>query len=83
MKRLPFYILLTITAIVMIYPLIWLIGASFKTNDEIFSSVWFMPESVDFSSYRNAWQTVTPYDMGHYFMNTFMIIIPWLKSFSR
>lgn len=76
MKRLPFYLILTIAAVVMIYPLIWLIGASFKTNDEIFSSVWFMPESIDFSSYRNAWQTVTPYNMGHYFMNTFMIIIP-------
>lgn len=76
MKRLPLYLLLTVSAAVMLYPLLWLIGASFKTNDEIFSSVWFMPESFDFSVYRNAWNTVTPYDMGHYFVNTFMIIIP-------
>lgn len=76
MKKLPLYLLLTAAGIVMIYPLLWLIGASFKTNDEIFSSVWFMPESLDMSVYRSAWKTVTPYDMGHYFLNTFAIIIP-------
>jgi oligogalacturonide transport system permease protein len=76
MKRIPVYLLLTVIAAVMLYPLLWLIGASFKTNDEIFGSVWFMPESFDLSVYKGAWKTVTPYTMGHYFRNTFMIIIP-------
>ena len=76
MKKLPFYLLLTAVAVVMIYPLLWLVGASFKTNDEIFSSVWFMPDNFDMSVYKSAWETVTPYDMGHYFINTFLIIIP-------
>lgn len=76
MKKLMFYLTLTILAAVMLYPLLWLLGASFKSNDEIFSSVWFVPKSLDFSVYKSAWQTVTPYNMGHYFLNTFMIIIP-------
>ncbi|MBQ6181988.1 MAG: carbohydrate ABC transporter permease [Ruminococcus sp.] len=76
MKKLPVYLLLTAVGIVMLYPLLWLIGASFKSNDEIFSSVWFMPSSFDTDIYKNAWKTVTPYTMGHYFLNTFMIIIP-------
>lgn len=76
MKKIPLYILLTCIAVLMIYPLLWLIGASFKSNDEIFSSVWFMPESFDFSVYAQAWQTVTAHNMGHYFLNTFCIIIP-------
>lgn len=60
----------------MLYPLLWLVGASFKTNSEIFSSVWFMPDSFSFEAYRNGWQTVTPFTMGHYFLNTFKIIVP-------
>ncbi|MCM1133603.1 MAG: carbohydrate ABC transporter permease [Ruminococcus flavefaciens] len=76
MKKIPVYILLTCGAVVMIYPLLWLFGASFKSNDEIFSSVWFMPERFDFSVYVRAWQTVTGHNMGHYFLNTFRIIIP-------
>lgn len=76
MKKLPVYLLLTAIAVVMIYPLLWLLGASFKTNDEIFTSVWFMPDSFDFDAYKNAWRTVTPYSMGHYFFNTFLIILP-------
>ena len=76
MKKAFMYLLLTAIAVVMIYPLLWLAGASFKSNDEIFSSVWFIPPHFDFSVYVRAWRTVTPYTMGHYFINTFMIIIP-------
>lgn len=76
MKKFVFYLTLTLLAAVMLYPLLWLLGASFKSDDEIFSSIWFVPKSLDFSVYKSAWQTVTPYSMGHYFLNTFMIIIP-------
>ena len=41
MKKIIPYLLLTMAAVVMIYPVLWLIGASFKSNDEIFSSIWF------------------------------------------
>lgn len=76
MKKAIPYILLTFGGVVMVYPLLWLIGASFKSNSEIFSSAWFMPENLDFSVYAKAWQTVTGHTMAHYFFNTFCIIIP-------
>ena len=76
MKKLFTFALLLVLGAATLYPLLWLIGASFKTNEEIFSSIWFMPKSLDWNSYRNAWQTVTPYDMGHYFTNTFALILP-------
>ena len=76
MKKLFLYLLLTAVGAVMLYPLLWLVGASFKTNEEIFSSIWFMPRSFCTDSYKNAWETVTPYNMWHYFLNTFAIIIP-------
>lgn len=76
MKKIILCLTLIISSVIMIYPLLWLAGAAFKSNSEIYSSVWFMPDSFSFDSFRNAWQTVTPYTMGHYFLNTFMIIIP-------
>ncbi|MDE5771905.1 MAG: carbohydrate ABC transporter permease [Ruminococcus sp.] len=76
MKKIPVYLILTITALIMLYPLLWLIGASFKSNGEIYGSVWFMPENFDFEVYINAWKTNTGYTMGHYFLNTFAVIIP-------
>ena len=76
MKKALTYLILTVIATIMIYPLLWLLGASFKTNEEIFSSVWFMPSRIEMSVYSKAWQTVTPFTMGHFFLNTFKIIVP-------
>ena len=33
------YFVLIAVGFVMVYPLIWMVGATFKTNNEIFSSV--------------------------------------------
>ena len=33
------YVILLAVGVVMVYPLIWMIGASFMTNEQIFSSV--------------------------------------------
>ena len=70
------YVILILVGIVMLYPLLWLLGASFKTNAEIFTSINFIPKRIDFSSYVNGWRTGTQYTFTKYFMNTFMIIIP-------
>lgn len=76
MKKLLIHIILIIGSVIMIYPLLWLVGASFKSNDEIFTSAWFVPERLDFSVYVRAWQTATEHTMLRYFLNTFAIIIP-------
>lgn len=75
-KKISIYSLMFLIAVVMIYPLLWLLGASFKSNSEIFSTIWFIPDSINFDIWKSAWKTVTPYTMGHYFINTFSIIIP-------
>lgn len=70
------YVLLTLVAFIMLYPILWLIGASFKTNSEIFSSIGFIPNSIDFDAYIKGWQTGTEYTFTTYFMNSFKIVIP-------
>ena len=43
------YTILVIGAIIMLYPMLWLIGASFKTNSEIFTSIGIIPKRFDFT----------------------------------
>lgn len=70
------YALLFAVGFLMLYPLIWLVGASFKTNSEIFSSAGFLPESPTLDGYLKGWQTSTPYTFGRFFWNSFLIILP-------
>ncbi|GGB19330.1 carbohydrate ABC transporter permease [Allosediminivita pacifica] len=70
------YSLLTVIGLVMIYPLIWLVGASFKTNSEMFSSPGFWPSEPTLQGYIDGWQTSTPYTFGRFFLNSMWIIIP-------
>lgn len=70
------YTLLTVVGLIMLYPLIWLIGASFKTNSEIFNSIGFIPQDPTLDGYRKGWETSTPYTFGRFFWNTFLIILP-------
>lgn len=48
------YIILIGVGFLMIYPLIWMVGASFKNNTEIFTSAGFIPEEVTFDGYITA-----------------------------
>jgi oligogalacturonide transport system permease protein len=75
-KTTGLYIILIFVAVFMMYPIIWLVGASFKSNADIFTSIWFMPKAFDFAPYIQGWKTGTEYTMGHYFINTFEIVIP-------
>lgn len=70
------YFILVMGAIVMLYPMLWLIGASFKTNSEIFTSIGIIPKSFDFTPYIKGWQTGTEHTFATYFKNSFKIVIP-------
>lgn len=70
------YTLLIAVGFVMIYPLLWLIGASFKTNSEMFSSPWFWPKEPTIQGYIDGWKTSTPYTFGRFFLNSLWIVIP-------
>ncbi len=70
------YTLLIVVGFIMIYPLLWLIGASFKTNQEIFASPWFWPEEPTFQGYVDGWKTSTPYTFATFFINSMQIVIP-------
>jgi oligogalacturonide transport system permease protein len=70
------YLILGCIAFLMLYPLIWLVGASFKTNSEIFSSAGFWPSKIEFGAYAAGWKTSSEYTFATYFINSFLITIP-------
>ncbi|MCC5959477.1 MAG: carbohydrate ABC transporter permease [Rhodobacteraceae bacterium] len=70
------YSLLITVGFLMLYPLLWLVGASFKTNSEIYGSIGFIPQEPTLEGYRKGWETSTPYTFGRFFWNTFLIILP-------
>ena len=72
----PRYIVLAAVSILMLYPLVWLVGATFKSNGEIFTQIGFWPSHFDFGAYARGWKTSTEYTFATYFLNSFLITIP-------
>lgn len=52
----PVYMLLFIWAILVIFPLLWLIYSSFKTNQELYASVWGLPAHLEWDNFARAWR---------------------------
>lgn len=68
--RVLLYFVMILLALAYIYPLIWLLVNSLKTNTEIFSSPWALPEVIQFKNYATAWKTG---NIGRYFVNSVVV----------
>ena len=71
------YTLLIAVGFIMVYPLIWMVGATFKTNSEIFTSAWFWPKNPVFDGYENAFKNYGgKINLILSMLNTYKIVIP-------
>jgi len=75
-SRAVLYFLLAVLAVFMVYPLLWMIAATFKPNLEIFTSVGLVPSTLVTDSYSRGWRSVGNYTFTTYFWNTFVMVIP-------
>ena len=75
-KRGLLYAFLIALATVMIYPLLWMAGSSFKENQEIFTSLSIFPSKWDFSAYPEGWRGNGRITYTRYFLNTFLLVVP-------
>jgi raffinose/stachyose/melibiose transport system permease protein len=76
LRRLPGGILLTLLLIIMVYPLIWLLLSSFKTQSEFLNEPFYsLPSSLDPGNYISAFTTG---DMGTYILNSVIAVFPSL-----
>lgn len=66
------YVLLIGFTILCIYPLVWLFLASFKTNAELYTNTWGLPEQWSMTNYVNA---VVKGGVFRYFGNSVIIAV--------
>lgn len=65
--------LIILFGIGMLYPLLWMVSASFKTDVEIFQGLNFWPETPTLHNYLAGWRGVSGYTFGRFFLNSFFI----------
>lgn len=71
------YTVLTAVGIFMIYPLLWMIGATFKPNNEIFSGLNILPKKATFEGYLNAMKNYGgDINIWKAMLNTYSYVIP-------
>jgi oligogalacturonide transport system permease protein len=80
-KRVTFtilrYIILTLVGFIMIYPLLWMISATFKNNQEIFSGIGLLPKKPTFNGYINAMKSYSGnVNIIRSMINTYSYVIP-------
>lgn len=57
----------------MLYPILWLIGASFKDSKMIFTNPSLFPENIIFDNYIEGWKGIGIVGFDTFFMNSFII----------
>jgi len=62
-------VLLILWAVIILYPLFWMIMSSFKSYDEIYSNVWSLPGQWLISNYATAWEK----GISSYFVNSVIV----------
>jgi oligogalacturonide transport system permease protein len=76
MERAVSVIILLLLGFLMIYPLFWLLGSSFKVNEDIFAGLGVWPKKATLSGYINGWKGSGQYTYKTFFINTFVMTIP-------
>ena len=76
-ERLLRFMILSIGAAVMIFPLLWLVSATFRSNAELFSDAGLIPHSATFEGWRNAFASYGgQISLMKAMRNTYLIALP-------
>lgn len=71
------YLVLILVGFVMVYPLLWMISATFKGNSEIFSNIGLIPKNPTFEGYKNAMKSYGgDINIWKSMINTYSYVIP-------
>jgi multiple sugar transport system permease protein len=71
-NRIAIHTVLISGALVMLYPILWLISSSFKPNSDIFTSTGLIPNQITLENYTSGWVGAgTPF--GVFLLNSFII----------
>lgn len=72
-KLLKHFLLIT-AGIVMIYPVLWMIVSSLRSNDQIFNDPGLLLTNPQRENYSNGW-TALEHPFGHYMINSAIVVL--------
>jgi raffinose/stachyose/melibiose transport system permease protein len=75
LSRSPTWVFIGLLLVMEVYPLLWLLLSSFKTNPEFtLKPFWSLPTSLNWHNYVDAWNS----GMNVYFLNSLLAVFPSL-----
>lgn len=73
-KKYIFFTIILISAFIMMYPLLWMFGSSFKPDYYIFKELGLWPRHFTLENYIKGWKGISGIGFGTYFKNSFVIV---------
>jgi multiple sugar transport system permease protein len=73
-RRLLKHVLLIVIALIVLYPVLWLIVSSFRPNDEIFRTPGLWLTDPQLENYTTGWEALR-HPFGHYMLNSFFVVL--------
>lgn len=70
-RRAPVQVILAVYAVVIAYPLLWMVISSFKSSSEIFADPWGLPSVWLVQNYAAAWDRA----ISDYFLNSVIVTV--------
>lgn len=68
-------VILIIWTVAVVFPMLWMVFSSFKTDQELFFSPWSPPAALQWDNFARAWNSAR---VGDFFFNTLIVVIPAL-----
>ena len=69
-ERLGTHLILIVFALIVVYPVVWMIFASAKNSGELLSNIWGFPREIEWANYREAWNQAR---MGRALFNSLLV----------
>ncbi len=70
------YLIIAVIGLVLLYPIIWMFFATFKSNEDIFGSTRLLPGVWHFENYVEGWKGSSRLTYTTFFINTFKLVVP-------
>lgn len=67
------HVIICLIAFVMLYPVLWLVGSSFKPANMIFSETWFWPRQWNFHNYASGWFGFQDSSFARFLLNSSLV----------
>lgn len=74
-KKVVLFLLILAGAVMMIYPLLWMLSSSFKPNSIIFKELGLWPSRVTLDNFQQGWRGVGGISFSTFYLNTFMLVV--------